>query len=89
MDIDDDEACELAQALWLEVTGMSVSKDDELFSFIEYLELIKSKAKGYVFHLAKSPTNTGHSEKKLIRVIWQTATMRCNLNCLEILLALI
>ncbi len=52
MDIDDDEAYELAHSLWLEVTGMSVSKVDKLFSFIEYLELIKSKAKGFVFQLA-------------------------------------
>ena len=28
VDIDDDEAYELAQSLWLEVTGMSVSKND-------------------------------------------------------------
>ena len=39
VDIDDDEAYELAQALWLEVTGMSVSKDDELFSFIAYFRI--------------------------------------------------
>ena len=69
MDIDDDEAYELAHSLWLEVTGMSVSKVDKLFSFIEYLELIKSKAKGFVFQLVDSPTNTGHYGNKLIGVI--------------------
>jgi len=78
IDIDDDEAYELAQSLWLEVTGSSVSKDKELFSFIEYLELIKSKAKGFAFQLSEIPSNTSHLGKKLIGVIWQTATMRHN-----------
>jgi hypothetical protein len=41
VDIDDDEAYELAQSLWLEVTGMFVSKDGKLFTFI--------KATGFVF----------------------------------------
>jgi hypothetical protein len=78
IDIDDDEAYVLAQSLWLEVTGSSVSKDEELFSFIEYLELIKSKAKGFAFQLAEMSSTTSESGKKLIGVIWQTATMRRN-----------
>jgi hypothetical protein len=78
IDIDDDEAYELAQLLWLEVTGSSVSKDEELFSFLEYLELIKSKAKGFAFQLAEMSSKTSESGKKLIGVIWQTATMRRN-----------
>lgn len=31
VDIDDDEASELAQSMWLEMTGSSVSKDETLF----------------------------------------------------------
>ena len=73
IDIDDDEAYELAQLLWLEVTGSSVSKDEELFSFIEYLELIKSKAKGFAYQLAEMPSNTKSVGEE---------TYRCNLaNC--------
>ncbi len=78
IDIDDDEAYELAQSLWLEVSGSSVSKEGELFSFIEYLELIKSKAKGFAYQLAEMPSNTSQWGKKLIGVIWQTSTMRRN-----------
>ena len=54
---------------------MSVSKDEKLFSFIAYFELLKSKTKGFVYKLAEL---TAHSVKSLIAVIWQTATMRYN-----------
>jgi len=41
--LDDDETYEFAQSLWLEVVG-TTNKDEGLFSFIEYLNLIRSKA---------------------------------------------
>ena len=40
--LDDDEAYELAQSLWLEVTSTVSNKEDEIFSSIDYLEPIKS-----------------------------------------------
>ena len=44
-------------------------------SFIEYLELIKCRAKGFTYKLAEDTSGDG---KKLIGVVWMTATMRRN-----------
>ena len=77
--LDDDEAYEFAQSLWLEVVSTTDSKEG-LFSFIEYLDLISSKAQGFTYKIAESPSHKstcGHN-KKLLGVIWQTATMRRN-----------
>jgi hypothetical protein len=49
VDVNDDEADKLEQSLWLEVTGKSASKDDEQFSLIEYLELIKMRPMDMLF----------------------------------------
>ena len=75
--LDDDETYEFAQSLWLEIVG-TTNKDEGLFSFIEYLNLIRSKAKGFTYKIAESISNSNISGngKKLLGVIWQTATMR-------------
>ena len=79
IDIDDDEAYEFAQSLWLEVVSTMDSKEG-LFSFIKHRDLICLKAKGFTYKIAESPSHKstcGHN-KKLLGVIWQTATMRRN-----------
>jgi hypothetical protein len=75
--LDDDEAYEFVHFLWLEVVG-TTNKDKGLFSFIEYLDLIRSKAKGFTYKIAESTSNlyTSNNGKKLLKVIWHTATMR-------------
>jgi len=52
--LDDDEAYELAQSLWMEIasTVNAGSTEDMIFSFIEYLELIQTRAPGFVYKLA-------------------------------------
>ena len=57
--IDDGEAYELAQSLWLEVMSTMNDLEDTIFSFIDYLELIKTRAKGLVYRLASSENGTG------------------------------
>ena len=77
--LDDDEAYEFAQSLWLEVVSTTDSKEG-LFSFMEYLDRICLKDKGFTYKIAESPSHKstcGHN-KKLLGVIWQTATMRRN-----------
>ena len=69
----DDEAYELATSLWAEVTN-DVEKDEVIFSFIDYLQLISYRAKGFVYKLAYDESTIG--QKKVVGVIWQTATMR-------------
>jgi hypothetical protein len=69
--IDDDEAYELAQILWLETAASTNDSEDQIFSFIEYLETI------FVYELARG-TGDDPKRKKLLGVIWQTATMRRN-----------
>ena len=83
--LDDDEAYEFAHFLWLEVVG-TTNKDEGLFSFIEYLNLIRSKAKGFTYKIAESTSNLyiSGNGKKLLGVIWQTATREGILNSLVI-----
>ena len=58
--LDDDEAYELAQSLWLEMAASANDREDAIFSFIEYLELIKSRAKGFVYELARDTSEIQH-----------------------------
>lgn len=41
------------QSLWLEVSDTHNNQDDAIFLFIEYLDHIKSKAKGITYKLAE------------------------------------
>ena len=75
--IDDDEAYELAQILWLETAASTNDSEDQIFSFVEYLETIKERCKGFVYELARG-AGDDPKRKKLLGVIWQTATMRRN-----------
>ena len=50
--MDDDKSYELAQSLWLEVMSTMNDSEDMISSFIDYLELIKSRTKGFVYRLA-------------------------------------
>jgi len=76
--LNDDEAYELAQSLWLEIASTtSNNKEEAIFSFMEYLVLIQSRAKGFTYKLAEG-TVKGGSKKKLLGVLWMTATMRRN-----------
>ena len=74
-ELDDDEAYQLAHTLWLEVLNTTDTKEEAIMSFIEYLELIKCRAKGFTYKLAE---DTSGKEKKLVGVVWMTATMRRN-----------
>ncbi|KAL7547361.1 hypothetical protein ACHAWF_011956 [Thalassiosira exigua] len=78
--VDDDEAHELSQQLWLEVESSSTDREQSILSFIEYLKLIQSHAKGFVYELATDsrPASQKNSKKRLLSVLRQTATMRRN-----------
>jgi len=55
------------------------SREDGLYSFIKYLELIKSKAKDFIYQRARcSDTASESGKKKLLGILWQTATIQCN-----------
>jgi len=63
--LDDDEAYEFSQSLWLEVVRTTDSQNG-LFSFIEYLDLMHSKAKGFTYKISESPSHNstcGHNKK--------------------------
>jgi hypothetical protein len=62
--------------MWQEIDDSHANCDDSIFSFINYLQLIKSKAKGFAYKLARD--HRGGDNGKLLGVIWQTATMRRN-----------
>ena len=76
----DDEAYELANSVWQDVSSDAKTKEDSLFSFIEYLELIRAQAVGFIYQLAESFNNDKSGDKKeLLGVLWMTVTMRRNL----------
>ena len=50
-DISDDQAYKLAHSLWLEVSETAKNKYYAIFLFVGYLELIKSRAKLFVYKL--------------------------------------
>ena len=62
--LDDDKAYELTQSLWLEVESTTKCRDDGMLSFIEYLKLIKSKTKGYLYDLMRGSDGNPQSGKK-------------------------
>ena len=75
VNLDYDDACKVTQTLWLQVDVSITGNDDFLFLFIECLELIKPKANRFVYKLAATTSNKSPSGKKLLCVIWQTATI--------------
>lgn len=44
--LDDDEAYDLAQSLWLEAMKTTSNKEEAILSFIDYLEFYKDQSKG-------------------------------------------
>ena len=75
-ELDDDDAYQLAHTVWLDLLSTTNTKEEAIFSFIEYLNLIKCRAKGFTYKLAEEVDTSG--EKKLVGVLWMTATMRRN-----------
>jgi hypothetical protein len=41
------------QILWLETAASTNDSEDQIFSFIEYLETIMERCKGFVYELAR------------------------------------
>ncbi|KAL7552459.1 hypothetical protein ACHAWF_016605 [Thalassiosira exigua] len=76
VDIDDDVAYQVAHDMWLEIST-GVSNEEGIFTFIEYLKLIQSRAKGFVFKVATG-NGSAKGKKRLLGVLWMTATMRRN-----------
>ncbi|KAL7533759.1 hypothetical protein ACHAXR_009974 [Thalassiosira sp. AJA248-18] len=77
--VTDDDAYDLASSMWLEISSSKTYTEESLFSFIEYLDLIASRAKGFVYELAEDAKLQANGTKKLLGVVWMTATMWRNL----------
>jgi len=73
--LEDDEAYELACVICEEVLATTDNLEDAIFSFVEYLDLIADRAKGFSY---KVVSETKGSNKKLLGLFWMTATMRRN-----------
>ena len=68
----------MAHSIWLEVYETANNKYDAIFSFIAYLELIKCRAKVFLYKISSEYAYVSSSKKKLLGVIWKTTTMRRN-----------
>ena len=66
VEFDDDEAYELGKQYWLEINDSFGGDSDAIFSFVDYLKLIASRAKGFTYKLAE---DTSGNKKKLVCVI--------------------
>ena len=81
----DDQAYKMAQSAWVEVSRTCKNTEDAIFSFLQYLELIKTRARGFSFEVAKDYSvpnetiNGSGTSKELLGVVWMTGTMRRNL----------
>ncbi|KAL7532442.1 hypothetical protein ACHAWF_004135 [Thalassiosira exigua] len=64
----------------LEIEETKTNIEESILSFVEDLKLIKSRAKGFVCKLVtdKFNKNVATKKKKLLGVLWQTATMQRN-----------
>ena len=80
-DVNEDEAYSIARQTWLEICKSNSSQSEMLFSFKQYLKLIQSRAKGFSYKIYGDDTQqlSGNLVKKLMGVLWMTATMRRNL----------
>ncbi|KAL7550438.1 hypothetical protein ACHAWF_013673 [Thalassiosira exigua] len=74
VDIDDGVAYQIAHGMWLELSS-DVSNKEGIFTFMEYLKLIQSRAKGFVFKVATGEGSV-RGKKRLLCVILMTATIR-------------
>ena len=68
----DDEAYALAHSACAEVLQEDGASEDSVFSILQFLELIRSRAKGFVYEKISSK---GTGKKKLLGLLWMTATM--------------
>ena len=73
--LEDDEAYELACVMCKEVLALSENLEDAIFSFVEFLDLIADRAKGFSYKVVSEPKC---DSKKLLGLFWMTATMRRN-----------
>jgi hypothetical protein len=74
--LDDDEAYAMSHNVLLEVqNSIGGSGEDAVFKFVDYLELIAERAKGFTYKLAENSTG---NKRQLTGVVWMTATMRRN-----------
>jgi len=71
----DDEAFDLARSIYDEVLASKRSDDDAIFAFIEYLDLIVARAKGFGYKVFSEENRIKH---KILGILWMTATMRRN-----------
>ena len=82
----DDKAYELAQSLWLEEIATVSNKKEAIFSFLDYIELIKSRAKGFMY---KPASDESRKKKKILGVLWQISKCVIILSFLVVTHALI
>ena len=70
-DFDGDDVTKIATDVWLEVLGDNNASND-IITTQQYMELIASKAKGFVYSFVLDDTGNANG------LVWQMATMCCN-----------
>ena len=73
--LDNNEAYQLAYSICQEVLESSNKDEAAIFSFRGYLDLICTRAKRFSYEIL---SDINASKKKLLGILWMTATMRRN-----------
>ena len=74
-DLNDDETYQMAHDVCQEILESGASMKESMFSILQYLELISVRAKGFSYERIAVATN---GTRKLLGLLWMTATMRRN-----------
>ena len=86
--INDDEAYEIAKEVWLDLVDANIDEEQSFFSFVEYLDLLSERAKGFSYELYEINDEDCQGKRKLLSLLWMTATMRRNLELYDTMLFL-
>ena len=75
IDVNDDEAYELAHSACAELLEKKTVDSESIFSVVEFLKLLSAKAKGFSYEVIHE---THDGKKEMLGILWMTATMRQN-----------
>ena len=69
VDINDDEAYTLATEIWEDINRSGLDDGSSILSFVEYLKIIQTRAKGFSFAMPEGDSKDNSTKKTLLGVL--------------------
>ena len=69
VEITDDEAYTLATAIWADINRSGMDEGSSILSFVKYLKIIQSRAKGFSCLMPEGESNDNSKKKTLLGVL--------------------